>query len=91
MLGEVPAVAVLYTISPVAGLAMALEVVAVELKATRGGRKPWLVASTCSLAEALGLDVPIPTCENPITGQKSETNRSALIHFEFCVLRSIRF
>jgi len=40
----------------------------VAVRLTRGARNPLSVASTCNLAEALGVVVPIPTCakeENP--------------------------
>ena len=60
MLGEEPAVAVLYINRPVAGL----EIVAtspVPVKVMRGGRNPFEVDATSSCADAAGVLVPIPT------------------------------
>jgi hypothetical protein len=59
----VPAVAVLYTINPVAGLVIGLAAL-VAVKATLGGKKPLLVALTSNLAEASGVVVPIPVWAN---------------------------
>jgi hypothetical protein len=58
----VPAVAVLYTNRPVAGLEIGLEVLAVEANSTLGGKNPLVVLLTSSCAEAFGLVVPTPTC-----------------------------
>jgi hypothetical protein len=55
-----PLVVVLKITNPVAGLAIASRSVVV----IRGGKNPWVVELTSSLAEAAGLLVPIPTCEN---------------------------
>ena len=60
-----PAVpSVWYTISPVAGVAMAVRCAAVM----RGGRNPLSVADNSRAAEALGLEVPIPTWLQASTG-----------------------
>jgi hypothetical protein len=49
----------------------------------RGGRKPWVSDCTSSLAEAFGVVVPIPTCESPNSGHRSETSKSVLINLDF--------
>jgi hypothetical protein len=45
-----------YTINPATGLAM------FKAEIIRGGKKPWFVEDTSSLAEEAGDVVPTPTC-----------------------------
>jgi hypothetical protein len=74
-LGEVPAVAVLYTNNPEAGeVTGVVELVAV--KATLGGKKPLVVLVTSSCAEEFGVLVPIPTCENEKVGTQKSISKS---------------
>jgi hypothetical protein len=68
--GEVPAVAVLNTIRPIAGVAM-VETSDVPVNATRGGRNPLFVAEISSLALASGMLVPMPTWAETIKGESS--------------------
>jgi hypothetical protein len=63
---------------------VATSLVAVRL--TRGARNPLSVASTCNLAEALGVVVPIPTCakeENPEIRNTKNTTIGFFIFFIF--------
>lgn len=63
-----PAVAVLYTISPVAGVTEKGAFEVVEVSAMRGPRNPFALvdaeASTWNLAVAFGELVPTPICAN---------------------------
>lgn len=65
-MAPVPAVAVLYTIIPVAGVEVNGRILLDAVNATRGGRNPLALvdaeASTCSLAEDSTEDVPTPIC-----------------------------
>jgi hypothetical protein len=90
LLGEVPAVAVLYTMSPVAGLAMVV-ISAVPVNVTLGGKNPLLVLFTSSCAEVLGVVVPMPTWAFAIVTQKrivSTKSRESM--FLFMVYNSLR-
>jgi hypothetical protein len=91
----VPAVAVLYTNRPVAGLAIlgvAKVASSVPCKATLGGRNPWLDAFTSSLADAFSIPVvPMPTCAIPNSGQSKKDSKIDLINYHFTISTVINF
>jgi hypothetical protein len=47
-----------------------VELSEVPVSVTRGGRNPLLLAEISRPADALGVEVPIPTCAKPRIGQK---------------------
>ncbi len=74
-LPDAPAVAVLYTNSPVAGDAT-VAASSVPVSATRGGKNPLFDAAISSFAEAWGLVVPMPTwAEAPKESPQAQTER----------------
>ena len=79
-----PAVAVLYTSRPVAGLETVLPS-SVPVNATRGGRNPLSVAATSSLAELCGVVVPMPTWAEAlkVNAHTQTANRRADVQLVF--------
>jgi hypothetical protein len=50
----------------------------VAVKATRGGKKPLVLLDTSNTADATGVEVPIPTCDNTQIGKHINSNMSIL-------------
>ena len=80
-MGLTPAVAVLKTNNPLAGEVIGVAAV-VDVSATRGGKNPFVVEFTSNWAEALGVFVPIPTCEctQKTKVEKTKSNKNAFLN-----------